>query len=466
MDRRNSISQASIDEINAQYGKLPPQAIDVEEVVLGALMLEQDAIIANPVKVEWFYKEVHQKIVYAILELNNKHKPIDIIQVTQFLKDHGQLEEIGGAVYISQLTRNVASAAHIEFHIRIIYQKFLQREIIRITSEAQNKAFDETIDVDDLIDYLQSQLLSLSNIEQSTIKKIQEGVDEVIKQVHANRESKGVIGIPTGFSLLDKHTGGWQGGDLVVLAGENSQGKTSLALDFVNAAGSAEIPCAIYSMEMNLRQLSARFLSKQSGVSSKRILFNKLYDDELTQLTSGVAVMSGMPIYVDEKSINTSPSICASIRMLVLRYGIKMVVIDYLQMIKLPNKSNRNDSAIIGEICTELKTLAKELNITIFLLSQLRREGSNPMPTVERLRGSGEIEERADIIILIYRPEYYNKPMMPEPYQNLDSEGLAFIKVGKGRNIGVGGFLLQFKKETTTFSNFDNREYPSLGSPF
>ena len=445
-ERRNTQqSKMTIEQINAQYGKIPPQAIDVEEAVLGALMLERDAFVNNPCKPEWFYKEEHQKIVSCISELVYESIPVDLLQVTMKLKDKGILDEVGGPMKITELTSRVATAAHIEFHIRIIKEKFARREMIRMASDLMQKSYDEAIDIDDIFGFAQNEMSAVMSFdsEDSSIT-YKEATDEVIESLVSKVEP----GIKTGFTKLDKFSGGVQTSDLIIIAAESSQGKTSLALAMIRNMAKNGIPVAAYSLEMTSRQLVVRITAQETGLSAKDLLYNRISDNERSFVIPELKRMQNLPIYFDETSNNNINKICTSLRKLKIKYGIKVALVDYIQ-----DMEGSETEAGIGEIGRKLKNIAKELDICVIALSQLANDKNNPAPNIARLRGSGQLREKADVVLLIYRPEYYGKSYTGH-FEHYPTEGTAQITVAKGRNIGVGSFLLFFNKNTTNFYDY------------
>lgn len=457
----NNIQSFLIAKQESMYGKLPPQAIDVEEAVLGALMLERDAFINNPVKPEWFYKEEHQKIVSCISELVSESTPIDLLQVTIKLKNKDLLETVGGPLYITQLTSKVSSAAHIEFHIQIIKEKFIRRELIRISSELQIKGYDEIIDIEDIFSSLQTDLGSIMGFGDDKSCSYNEASKELVESLN----STVTTGIKSGFQKFDKFSGGYQKSDLIIIAGETSQGKTSLAVTSLRHCATNKIPCAIFSTEMTQRQLVARLTAQETGISSKRIMYNDLSTSEKKTVLTMIEYRKYLPIYFDDSSVNNVDKICTSIRKLKIKFNIQIVLVDFIQDLK-----GADTEAGIAEIGRKLKNIAKELDISVIVISQLSRDKANPEPTISRLRGSGQLEEKADVIMMVYRPEYYNRTYS-EPHENITTEATAQIKIVKGRNIGIGSFILNFNKETTNFYDYivnalpaENNDYKSIQS--
>jgi replicative DNA helicase len=454
----NPNQKITIEQINAQYGKIPPQAIDLEEAVLGALMLERDAYISvsDIIDTQSFYKLEHQEIFEVIKYLSSNNMPIDLMMVTQELKNRSILDKVGGPLIITQLTSRVASAAHIEFHSRIIAQKFIQREMIRISTEIQTKAYDDTIDVDDLISEAENKLASIQQTGQSKESNISEGIRGLKERIACNQKNTGLSGIGTGIFKFDQFSGGLQKTDLIIIAGESSQGKTSYALTIgKNAAMNYNAKVAFYSLEMDKIQLIARLVAQETGISSKRILNQKLNQDEMKQVAQTTKIMEHLPVFFDESSTSTIDQICTSIRRLKMKYDINLAVIDYLQLVGSGLK-NKTDEAQIAEITRRLKNVAKDLGISVIALSQLSRTtNGNHRPTKNRLRGSGQIEEAADVVMLIWRPETYEIDQFPEPHKGIATAGLAECLIEKGRNIGTGSFLLKFNPETTGFYDYD-----------
>lgn len=453
---KNTYRQTTKEDAYAIFGKVPPQAIEVEEIVLGAIMIEKNAYfsVCEILKSESFYKESNQIIFSAVKELADSGSPIDMITVTQKLKAKGKLEEVGGAVHVVQLTSKVASAGHIVYHAMIIAQKAIARELIRFCSERMAQAYDESIEIDDVITGIQDDLISVLETGVQRETTISESVHKVIERINRNRKSTGLTGIGTGLSKLDKITGGLQGTDLIVIAGETSQGKTSMALTILkNSIMRFGAKAAVYSLEMSDEQLTARIISQQSNVSAKNILNSPLSNDEHEKVISVAMEVGNLPVFFDPSSTSSVDQICASIRRLKMKHGINVVMVDYLQLIS-SNQRNKNDESQIAEITRKFKNIAKELNIPVVLISQLNRDGANHKPSKARLRGSGQIEEAADIILFVWRPEEYGIQFFDEPHENVSTTGLAQCIIAKGRNIGTGSFLLRFNHETTGFYDY------------
>lgn len=442
-------------------GKLQPQALDFEEAVLGALMLEKDAysIVSDILKPESFYDHKHQLIYSAIVSLAGKQHPIDILTVMEELRRSEHLDEVGGAVYITTLSERVASAAHIDYHARIIAQKYLARELIRFSSQVTNKAFDETVDVDDLMQEAESKLFEIS---QRNVKKDVTQINPVIKeamnllQIAANR-ADGFSGLQTGFTDLDKITSGWQNSDLVIIAARPAMGKTAFVLSMAkNMAINYGYGVALFSLEMSNVQLVNRLIVNTCEIQGEKIKTGRLADYEWQQLDAKIKELYDAPIYVDDTPSLSVFELRTKARRLVREHGIKIIIIDYLQLMNASGMNFGSREQEVSMISRSLKGLAKELNIPIIALSQLNRgvEGrqgaEGKRPQLSDLRESGAIEQDADMVCFIHRPEYY-KILEDEKGNSL--VGLAEIIIAKHRNGATGDVRLRFKNEFARFEN-------------
>jgi replicative DNA helicase len=436
-------------------GKIPPQAIEVEEAVLGALMLEEFAFqkVSSILSGDSFYTEVHQTIFKTIQSLVNKGKPIDLLIVTQELRDTGKLDSVGGCLYITQLTNKVASAAHIEKHARTIADKHIARQIIKIAAERGAQAYDQ--DIADILSGLQNDLIGLLQHGHGNETTIAHGLTEIQNRIAFNQKNTGLSGIGTGLHKLDRLTGGLQKTDLVVIAGDSSQGKTAFALTILkNSVMNFKARAAVYSLEMSSAQLIARILSTMTEIPSNDILGRCLTYEEAELVERATSQLNPLPVYFDEGSCSTIDQICNSIRRLTLKQKINLVIVDYLQLVGSGLK-NKTDESQLAEIARRLKNIAKELNIVVIALSQFNRDPSNPRPTVTRLRGSGQIVEASDLVLLLWRPEVYGIPEFQHPFEGTPSAGLAECRIAKGRNVGTGNFLLSFNPKTTGFYDYE-----------
>ena len=472
--KNRNVSSSTVEQINAQYGKLPPQAVEVEEAVLGALMLERDAYVtvADIIDTKSFYKEEHQKIFDAIKELSANEKPVDLLMVTQKLKDKNQLDEIGGPGYITQLTRRVASAAHIEFHSRIIAQKYIQRELIRVSSEIQVKSYDDTLDVDDLIDFSESSLFQVAegNIKKETVP-IKPVLNEAIIQIEKAREQKdGLSGVPSGFTAIDRLTSGWQKTDLVIVAARPSMGKTAFVLSMArNMAVDHNRSVALFSLEMSSIQLVNRLIASETELGSDKIKTGRLENYEWEHLNRKISNLEKAPIFIDDTPALSVFEFRAKCRRLKMQHDIQIVIVDYLQLMTAGTDTRGSREQEVSTISRSLKAIAKELDIPIIALSQLNRsvesrEGKRPQ--LSDLRESGAIEQDADIVTFIHRPEYYG---IDEDESGNSLRGVAEIIIAKHRNGATGDVHLSFKKELAKFSDMESHigdDYDSLSQTF
>lgn len=462
MVQRRVNKPVNVDKINMDYGRIPPQAIDLEEAVLGAIMIEKDAVIAvlDILKPESFYKDNHQKIYRAIVDISMAEKPIDILTVTEELKKRGELEEVGGPAYITQLTGMVASAAHLEFHARIVAQKYIQRELIRVSSEIQSKAFDESMDVDELLDFSEQQLFEIAegNIKKETAK-INTLIKEAIHQIEeASKREDSLSGVPSGYTRLDRLTSGWQRSDLVIIAARPSMGKTAFVLSMTrNIAVEHKRPVAFFSLEMASLQLVNRLIVAETELPSDRIRNGRLERWEWEQLDYKIKNLVEAPIYIDDTPAISVFELRAKCRRLRNLYNVEIIIIDYLQLMTGPPETRGNREQEVSSISRSLKGIAKELNIPIIALSQLNRSvetrSGSKRPQLSDLRESGAIEQDADLVLFIHRPEKYG---MDVDEEGNSVRGMAEIIVAKHRNGAVGDIQLRFREEFARFSDLED----------
>lgn len=451
--------------VNVDYGKIPPQAIELEEAVLGAIMVEKDAVISvlDVIKPDSFYKETHQIIFKAILDLSTRLEPIDLLTVTEELRRRNELDEVGGPVYLAQLTAKVGSAAHLEFHAKILAQKFIQRELIRVSSEIQNRAFDDSIDVDDLLDFSEMELFKVAegNIKRDTAQ-INILVKQALKNIEeAGKREDGLSGVAAGFTELDRMTSGWQKSDLIIIAARPSMGKTAFVLSMArNMAVEHKTPVAFFSLEMSNIQLVNRLIVSESGIPSEKIRNGKLDPHEWTQLVVKIKDLSDAKIFIDDTPALSIFEFRAKCRRLKAQYDVGVIIIDYLQLMTGPSDSKGNREQEVSTISRSLKAIAKELNVPIIALSQLNRSvetrGGNKRPQLSDLRESGAIEQDADVVIFIHRPEYYG---FDQDEEGNSLVGLAEIILSKHRNGATGEIKLRFQKEMARFSDFNEFEF-------
>ena len=447
-----------------EYGRLQPQAPELEEVVLGALMIESDAYsqVSDILKPESFYEHRHQLLYKAITTLALQQKPVDILTVTEQLRSTGELEEAGGPFYITQLSGKVASSAHIEYHARIIAQKHLARELITYTSVIQGKAFDETHDVDDLMQEAEGKLFEIS---QQNMKKDYTQIDPVIEDAYellrkAAARTDGLSGLESGFRGLDKMTSGWQNSDLIIIAARPAMGKTAFVLSMArNIAVTNRVPVAMFSLEMSNVQLVNRLIVNVCEIPGEKIKSGQLAPYEWGQLDYKLKDLIGAPLYVDDTPSLSVFELRTKARRLVREHGVKIIIIDYLQLMNASGMSYGSRQEEVSTISRSLMGLAKELNIPIIALSQLnrgveQREGNEgKRPQLSDLRESGAIEQDADMVCFIHRPEYYK---IYQDEKGRDLRGMAEIIIAKHRNGAVGDVLLRFRGEYARFQNPDD----------
>ncbi|MDB5228904.1 MAG: replicative helicase [Bacteroidota bacterium] len=444
---------------NLLYGKIPPQARELEEAVLGAILIEKDAIsyVSDILKPESFYVDAHSTIFRAIQELFGKSQPIDLLTVTEELRKQAKLEEIGGAYYLSELTNKIASSANVEFHARIIIQKFIQRELIRISNDIIRDSYEDTTDVFDLLDTAEKRIYEITdkNLRNST-QGIGQLVSKSIMQIDGliNRED-GLLedSVPSGYLELDKLTAGWKATDLIIVAARPSMGKTAFVLNLArNAAVDFNMPVAIFSLEMGAVQLAKRLISLECEIDAQKVANGKMSDNEYAILRDKVEKLSQAPIYINDQPAINIYELRAQCRRLQNAHGIKMVIIDYLQLMSGAGDKGMNREQEISSISRSLKGLAKELNIPVIALSQLNRSvetrGGEKKPQLSDLRESGSIEQDADMVMFLYRPEYYN---LNEGADGASLKGVAELIIAKHRNGPTGNVNLRFNKNFGRF---------------
>lgn len=443
-------------------GKLPPQATELEEIVLGALMLEKDAYteVCDILVPDSFYEPRYQKIYEAISRLAANQRPIDMYTVIEQLRADGTLEEIGGVVAIADITSRVTSAAHVEYHARIIAQKYLARRLINFSNNVQSQAFDESNDIDDLLQQAEGELFEIS---QTQLKREVVQIDSVIShamqqiQAAANRES-GLSGLRSGYTELDKLTSGWQNSDLIIIAARPAMGKTAFVLSMAkNMAVDFNEPVAIFSLEMSNVQLVNRMVSNVCEITGDTIRSGRLTDEEWDRLNSRVKYLFGSPIFIDETPGLSITELRTKARRLVREHGVKIIIIDYLQLMNATGMKFGSREQEVSTISRNLKALAKELNVPIIALSQLNRSTEtreDKRPVLSDLRESGAIEQDADFVAFIHRPEYYTRSS--EDAQGNDIRGLAEFIVAKHRSGQVGTVKMRFTSKYVRFENWDD----------
>ena len=471
MKQPNPIPGYKVDKstiISLEKGKIPPQAIDLEEVVLGAMMIDKKGVdeVIDILSPEAFYKDAHKYIFEAIFKLFENSEPIDLLTVSSQLKKDEKLELVGGDFYLISLTQRVSSSAHIEFHARIILQKYIQRSLIKISNEIIEEAYDETKDVFDLLDNAEAKLYEVTqgNVKKST-ETAQSLVIQAKKKIEEISNKEGLSGIPTGFDKLDKLTSGWQPSDLIIVAARPGMGKTALTLTMArNIAVDFNNPVAFFSLEMSSVQLITRLISSETGLSSEKLRTGKLEKHEWEQLNVKVKTLEKAPLYIDDTPSLSIFDLRAKARRLASQYGIKMIMIDYLQLMTAGgSQKGGNREQEISMISRNLKALAKELNVPVIALSQLSRavetRGGSKRPLLSDLRESGAIEQDADIVSFIYRPEYYKIDEWDDEERS-PTEGQGEFIVAKHRNGGLENIRLKFIGHLGKFDNLDDFDTP------
>jgi len=454
---RKRTRATGVNEIVFEHGKIPPQALDLEAAVLGAMMLENDRLaeVIEVLKPEVFYKESHQIIFSAIQRLFGQNEPVDILTVTEELRKCGELDIAGGPYFITMLTNRVASAANIEFHSRIILQKFIQRELIRVSSDIIKDAYEDTTDVFDLLDKAETGLFSIS---ESSIGKsymdMQSIIKEAIKEIAAGRNQEGKLrGVGSGFTELDRITSGWQKSDLVIIASRPGMGKSAFALTMArNAAIDFKKPVAVFSLEMSSVQLVTRLMSSETEIPQEKLRKGSMEDHEWAQLNTKITPLIDAPLYIDDTAALSVFDLRAKCRRLKAHHDIQMVIVDYLQLMQGSQDTRGNREQEISSISRALKTLAKELDLPVIALSQLSRASEKrslaAKPILSDLRESGSIEQDADMVLFIYRPEYYK---IDVDESGDSTSGVAEIIIAKNRNGPLKDVRIRFVSKYAKF---------------
>ena len=421
---RKKDQQVDLDNLGLEIGNKPPQALDVEEAVLGAMLLEASCVDAalEELKPSCFYDPKHRMIFEAMSSLVNEHTSVDIITVSAKLKEQGNLETVGGSVVLADLSQKVASAAHIEYYVRILKQKTIQRELITASYEILRDSFDDSIKVDDLTDAAQSKIY---NAIQSNIRKDVQEIGSIINEAMADIEdaqkSTGLNGVPSGFVSIDRITQGWQKSDLIILAARPSVGKTAFSLNLArNAAVDHHMAVAFFSLEMSAIQLAKRLMTSESGLSADKIKGGaKLEPYEWEQLEYKLKSLSNAPLYIDDTPSLQLMEFRTKAKNLVKNKDVRLIIVDYLQLMQGPTELKGMREQEVAAISRTLKATAKELNVPIIALSQLsrqavQRQGGGGKPQLSDLRESGSIEQDADMVLFIHRPDYVGLSENPE----------------------------------------------------
>lgn len=431
---------------------------DAEKAVLGTIIAERDAIelVRDILSEECFYNHFHAEIYKAILQVVSSGNRADLIFVKSKLEENGvKFDIVEYMKIVSCHTFDLYQYASRLHDLRI------RRAFYSIGQYLVSNSYTEAEDIEDVAKKVNDDMASLFKSSSTTISSIDEGIENVYKMINENLSgSKPLTGTPTGFEKIDSKSGGLQKSDLIIVAGETSQGKTSLAVSMMRNASISDAKIAMYSMEMKKEQIAARILSMESGVSSNQIMYSRLTDSQIQAIDKGIGNIIGKGIYFDDRSTSNIDTIISSIRYMKLKHDIDGAIVDYLQILNV-NMKGANKEQQMGDVARRLKNLAKDLDIWIIALSQLNRDKDNPVPSLARLRDSGQIAEAADVVMLIYRPEVKGKNY-PEEFANVSTKNTAMIDIAKGRNIGIMKFICGFNPSTTMFYNLDS--VPIFGS--
>lgn len=450
-------------ELSISDGKMPPNALDFEKIVIGTFLIDRKGLdhsidLLTP---DVFYDPRHQTIFASILKLYESNSPIDLMTVIQDLKKNEKLNLAGGDHYIIDLTMGVSSSAHIEYHVRVILEKFILRSLINVSANVIDSSYKETTDVFELLDKAEQSFFEITN---GTIKKgfdtANSLVKEAIDKIKSLKDKEGLSGIPSGFTALDKETGGWQNSDLIIIAARPAMGKTAFILSMArNICVDHNIPMALFSLEMASVQLITRMISSETGISSEKLRKGQMSDDEWQRLFTNVSALENAPLFIDETPSLSIFDFRAKCRRLVMQHGVKIIMVDYLQLMTASSgKGGGNREQEIAMISRSLKAIAKELNVPVIALSQLSRTvetrpGKRPM--LSDLRESGAIEQDADIVSFIFRPEYYKIAVWDNDEEGAETstENQAEIIIAKHRNGATADVRLAFHKNIGKFAD-------------
>jgi replicative DNA helicase len=453
------------------FGKVPPQALDMEEAVLGAVMLEKEAVITvlDILKPDSFYKEAHQKIFKAVVDLNTREHPVDLYTVTEELRANNLLEIVGGPVYLTQLTSKIVSAANADYHARIVAQKYIQRELIRVSSVIQTRSFDDTEDITELLDFSENEIFQIAegNIKRE-IAPINAVIKDAIREIEAaGKREDALVGTPSGFTRLDRLTSGWQKSELIIIAARPSMGKTAFALSMArNMAVDHGKYVAIFSCEMSSIQLVNRLIVAETDIPGDKIKNGRLNEEEWKQLDSRIKKLVQAPIFIDDTPAISISELRGKCRRLMAQHKLDIVIVDYLQLMSGPENAGSREQEV-SMISRSLKSIAKELNVPILALSQLNRSvemrGGSKRPLLSDLRESGAIEQDADMVVFIHRQEKFGIPAFED---GSSTKGIAEIILAKNRNGPVDDVKLKFREEKAQFvdiDDFDLEASPDMG---
>ncbi|MBR5568378.1 MAG: replicative DNA helicase [Bacteroidales bacterium] len=445
----------NLDTLGLEMGNRPPQALDVEEAVLGALLIEPNCVdeAMGELTPNCFYSEKHRMIYEAMRTLVNEHAALDLLSVSQKLKDTGKLEAVGGTVLLVQLSQKVGAAAHIEYYIRILKQKCIQRELITASYEILKTSYDDAVNVDDLIDQAQTKVFAaIQNNVKKDVQEIGKVINDALEDIQKLQNSSGLSGVPSGFESIDKITQGWQASDLIILAARPSVGKTAFVLNLArNAAVDFNMPVAIFSLEMPSIQLAKRMMVSETRLSADKFRGGeKIAEWEWKQLDIQLTRLVKAPIYIDDTPSLPVMEFRSKVKKLVKQKGVRLIIVDYLQLMQGPSELRGMREQEVAAISRTLKATAKEMNVPIIALSQLsrqseNRQGSNRRPQLSDLRESGSIEQDADMVIFIHRYDYQGLS------ENADDIGRTQIIIAKHRNGAIADVDMKFRADEVRF---------------
>ncbi len=455
------MSKASLQvQKDPSFQKLPPQSIEAEESIISALLLNNDVLleILDLLRPEDFYKIAHQKIFDAVTELFSENEPVDLVTLAERLKTAGQLESVGGAVYLAKIVDTAPVPANAKYYAKIIRDKAILRRMITTASDIVKRCYEESGDIDEVIDYAEGLFFDIAEqkVKQNIfpLSGIIESNIDTLEKRQGNREL--MSGVPTGFKKFDELTSGFQKSDLIILAARPGMGKTALALNLArHSAVDADVPVAIFSLEMSKEQLSLRLLCSEARINGSKVRDGFFDDDDWLRLTNAAGVLSGAPIYIDDSPDLSTLDIKTKCRRLKREKNIGMILIDYIQLMR-PAKARERRELEISEMSRTLKGLAKELSVPVIALSQLNRrleDRADKRPQLSDLRESGALEQDADLVIFIYRDDVYNTE------ENNPNKNIAEIHLAKQRNGPTGMCPLVFKGEFTRFENIAYGDY-------
>ena len=460
-NRKKNNGKKGTSPIDPNFAHVQPQAVEIERVVLGALMVDSDAfsVVSELLKPETFYEPRHQKIYEAIRNMNMDERPVDIMTLNDELSKMGEIDKVGGVDYLMEISSQVASAAHVESHARILAEKYMQRQLIHFAGDIETKAYDSSVDVDELMQQAEGSLFQISqnNMKQdfTQVAPVVKNAVEILQRAASNKG--GLTGIPTGYTGMDEITSGWQASDLVIIAGRPAMGKTSFALSIAkNVAVDYGVPIGFFSLEMNNVQLVNRLISNVCEVSGRNILNGQLDPSDWERLDKRIGRLTDAPIYVDDTPGLSVFELRTKARRLVREKGVKIIMIDYLQLMNANGMKFGSRQEEVSTISRSLKGLAKELDIPVLALSQLSRNVENreglegKRPQLSDLRESGAIEQDADMVLFVHRPEYYH---IYQDEKGNDLHGMAQIIIAKHRKGSTGDVLLNFRGEFTRFQD-------------